>query len=273
MPEALAVKKTKAFNPYFIDERAVISFSGGRSSAYLLYQVLAEHEFVLPDYVSVVFANTGKEMPQTLDFVNACAQEWGIDIVWLEYAGKKQIKQVSYETASRNGEPFAQLIDDRNYLPNMMARFCTSELKVLPIEQYMQTDDFITVVGIRGDEPRRAAKMRDKENYAVPLADAGVTEHDIAAFWDAQDFDLALPPAGVNTLSNCDLCFLKGGAIKKSIIEHSPSLADWWIEQENKINARFRSDQPSYEAMKLIATDQGQLFDFADESIACFCGD
>jgi hypothetical protein len=39
------------------------------------------------------------------------------------------------------------------------------------------------------------------------------------------------------------------------------------------MNARFRSDQPSYEKMKLIATDQGQLFDFDDESIACFCGD
>ena len=262
-----------AINPYFIDEPAVISFSGGRSSAYMLYEILKAHGFVLPDYIKVIFANTGKEMPQTLDFVSACAVMWNIEIIWLEYSGKKQFKVVSYETASRNGEPFAKLITDKNYLPNMMARFCTSELKVLPIERYMGTKDFLTVVGIRGDEPRRVAKMRSKDNYAVPLADANISENNIRHFWSSYKFDLALPPAGINTLSNCDLCFLKGGAIKRSIIEHSPSIADWWIEQERKINARFRSDQPSYKQMQLIATDQGQLFDFADESIACFCGD
>ena len=133
--------------------------------------------------------------------------------------------------------------------------------------------DFLTVVGIRADEPRRASKIRLKDNYVLPMADAGITENDIADFWSKHEFDLAMPPAGVNTLSNCDLCFLKGLSIKQSIIEHNPFFADWWIEQETKINARFRSDQPSYKKMKIIATDQGQLFDFDDESIACFCGD
>ena len=260
-------------NPYLITEPAVISFSGGRSSAFMLYRILEAHKFKLPETVEVVFANTGKEMPQTLDFVQAVADNWGVVITWLEYTGKKQFIEVDYKTASRNGEPFAQLIEDKNYLPNMMARFCTSELKVLTIQRYMGGNDFLTVVGIRADEPRRAAKMRAKDNYGVPMADTGVTEFDIDNFWKKQTFDLELPPAGINTLSNCDLCFLKGSKIKKSIIEHRPKLADWWINQEKKINARFRSDQPSYEAMKIIASDQGQLFDFADESIACFCGD
>ena len=260
-------------NPYYINEPAVISFSGGRSSAYMLHEILKAHDFELPDYVKVIFANTGKEMPQTLDFVKDVGLNWEVDIVWLEYTGKKQFRQVTYETASRSGEPFAQLITDKNYLPNMMARFCTSELKVLTIERYMGGDDFLTVVGIRGDEPRRAAKMRSKDNYSVPLADDGVTENDIRSFWNEQHFDLAMPPAGVNTLSNCDLCFLKGYSIKQSIVEHDPSIADWWVDQEKKINARFRSDQPSYEKMKIIASDQGQLFDFDDQTIACFCGD
>ena len=259
-------------NPYFINEKAVISFSGGRSSAFMLYKILEAHDFKLPNYLSVIFCNTGKEMPQTLDFVNDCAIQWGLDIVWLEYSGKKAFKVVDYQTACRIGTPFEQLIKDRKYLPNMMARFCTSELKVLTIERYMDSD-FATVVGIRADEPRRVAKMRDKDNYFVPLADAKVTEDQIDWFWQRQKFDLAMPPAGVNTLSNCDLCFLKGGKIKQSIIEHKPSIADWWIGQEKFMSARFRSDQPSYEKMKLIASDQGQLFDFDNESIACFCGD
>jgi hypothetical protein len=36
----------------------------------------------------------------------------------------------------------------------------------------------------------------------------------------------------------------------------------------------FRKDEPSYEDMKLIASNQGSLFRFDnDESIPCFCGD
>ena len=262
-------------NPYRIECPAVISFSGGRSSAYMLYKILEAYEFSLPDDIYVIFCNTGKEMPQTLQFVADCEKHWGVDIVWLEYNGVKKFKVVTAKTASVNGEPFSQLIDDKQYLPNMMARFCTSELKVLTIDRYLKdkVDEFATVVGIRADEPRRVVKMRSKENYLVPLADADVTESQIKEFWQNNDFDLAMPPAGQNTLSNCDLCYLKGYSIKQSIVEHSPSLADWWVDQEKKINARFRSDQPSYEKMQVIATDQGQLFDFDDTSIACFCGD
>jgi 3'-phosphoadenosine 5'-phosphosulfate sulfotransferase (PAPS reductase)/FAD synthetase len=266
-------KEEAHMNYFFMKETSVVSFSGGRSSGYMLYKILEAHNFKLPPYVKVIFANTGKEMPQTLDFVNQVSKQWGVNVVWLEYTGKKQFAEVSYKTASRKGEPFAQLIKDKNYLPNMMARFCTSELKVLTIERYMGGSDFITVVGIRGDEPRRVTKMRFKDNYLVPLADSGITESDVHKFWSNQNFDLEMPPAGINTLSNCDLCFLKGYSIKQSIIEHNPLLADWWILQEKSINARFRNDQPSYEKMKLIASDQGQLFDFDNESIACFCGD
>ena len=268
--------KGKVMNPYYIDKcehGAVISFSGGRSSAYMLYKILEAHDFKLPNYIKVIFANTGKEMPQTLDFVRDVGDKWNVDIVWLEYVGKNEYKQVSHKTASRNGEPFAQLIEDKNYLPNMMARFCTSELKILTIERFMGTADYLHIVGIRGDEPRRAVKIKSKDNHHVPLYDAKVSEDQVSKFWQNQDFDLAMPPAGVNTLSNCDLCFLKGYSIKQSIIEHNPPIADWWAEQENKINSRFRFDQPSYAKMQVIATDQGQLFDFDDESIACFCGD
>ena len=35
--------------------------------------------------------------------------------------------------------------------------------------------------------------MRNKDDYLVPLADEGITEKDIKAFWDAQPFDLAIP--------------------------------------------------------------------------------
>jgi 3'-phosphoadenosine 5'-phosphosulfate sulfotransferase (PAPS reductase)/FAD synthetase len=223
------------------------------------------------DEIYTVFCNTGKEHPATLDFVRECGDRWGID-AWLEYDGKKSYKTVDYETASRNGEPFARLIEDKKYLPNMVARFCTSELKVLTIERYLKDigiTDYDMAVGIRGDEPRRLAKMRNK-GYILPLSN--ITERDVHDFWQTQDFDLGLPDAAHNLYSNCDLCFLKGGKIKQSVIREDPQLADWWIEQEVKIGGKFRSDQPDYATMKMIATDQGNLFG-DDESIPCFCGD
>jgi len=239
----------------------ICSFSGGRSSGMMLSMM----DDCLP-----IFCNTGMEHPATLDFVRDC--ESIKPIIWLEYREKKTYEVVNYQTASRNGEPFAQLITDRNYLPNPVARFCTSELKVLTIQRYLKDQgikDYEMAVGMRADEPRRVAKMRGKEDYILPLADNGITQQDVQEFWQRQSFNLSIP----STLSNCTLCFLKGYGIKQSMVNEQPQLADWWIEQERKIGATFRKDHATYADMKMIATDQ-QGFDFSDdESIACFCGE
>jgi hypothetical protein len=51
-------------------------------------------------------------------------------------------------------------------------------------------------------------------------------------------------------------------------------MADWWIEQEERIGNVFRRQHPSYRELKIMASDQGQLFDFEEEeSMSCFCGD
>ena len=243
----------------------VASFSGGRSSAMMITQM------DLSD-ATVIFCNTGKEMPETLDFVRDCEVRWGVPITWLEYKSKREYEVVSYESASRNGEPFDSLISDKNYLPNMVARFCTSELKVLTIERYLKDQgisDWETAVGIRADEPRRVAKMRQKEGYLTPLADKGITSNDVIEFWRGQEFNLNLPASGF--YSNCDLCFLKGYGIKQSLVNENPSLANWWADQEKKINARFRSDQPAYKDMIAVSGSQSDLWGY--ESIECFCGD
>lgn len=60
-------------NPYFITGPALISFSGGRTSGYMLRHILDAHDGTLPDDVVVTFANTGKEREETLRFVHDCA--------------------------------------------------------------------------------------------------------------------------------------------------------------------------------------------------------
>lgn len=283
-------------NPYFIDEPACISFSGGRTSAFMLYKVLEAHDGKLPEDVKVTFANTGKEMPETLDFVQACSENWGVDIVWLEYAGRSprqpEGKKIAYDyrynivdhkNASRNGEPFAQVISDLGgALPNPIQRWCSGQLKIRTMKRYLIDQGFetpfVSLVGLRADEPRRAAKLHGKisggQDIWCPLFVAGETKEDVAHFWQKQNFDLALPNNnGVTAWGNCDLCFLKSRKKKLSIIRERPELANWWHEQETRSKDQFDRTGPSYEQMSLIARDQGNLFDFDETSISCFCGD
>lgn len=264
-------------SPFLIDSPTCISFSGGRTSAFMLYRVLQAHQMSLPPEAKVIFANTGKEDEATLKFVHDCEKNWGINVTWLEYAldGVTPVaKVVTYETASRNGEPFESLIIKRNYLPNPVARFCTGELKILTIERYLKSigiTDFDTMIGLRADEPRRAVKMRSSK--LIPLFDVGVTQADVQAFWGAHPFDLGLQfRNGVTPSGNCDLCFLKGAHQIMSLIAERPERGVWWAAQEAKIGT-FRSDRPSYAQMLQFSKDQRDMFDPNEEAISCFCGD
>ena len=263
-------------DPFQITEPTCISFSGGRTSAYMLWRVLQSHGGKLPADAKVIFCNTGKEHEGTLNFVNDCATNWGVDIVWLEYArNESKFFVKSFDTASRHGEPFSAMIEAKSFLPNSVMRFCTTEMKIQPISRYMKSigfDEFDTMVGLRADEQRRLIKLR--QSVVAPLAQVGVSQSDVQAFWKANDFDLSLDfRNGVTALGNCDLCFMKGGHQLLSIIQQEPSRAVWWAEQEAKIGGRFSKDRPDYKSMMQFSQDQIDMFDANEETVACFCGD
>ena len=273
-------------DPFKIIEPTCISFSGGRTSAYMLWRVLQSHNGKLPDEAIVCFANTGKEDEATLKFVQACSDNWNVEIHWVEWRNADPaFARVNFETASRNGEPFEELIRKRQYLPNPVTRFCTAELKIRTIHKYLKSlgwehNETMDWVGMRADEQRRAAKIADKSR--IPLVTAKVTKEDVGAFWKLQPFDLELPNMnGVTMHGNCDLCFLKGGAQVLSLIAEKPERGIWWAKMEalalalasKPSGAVFRSDRPSYSTMIKFAADQSDMFDPNEEAIACFCGD
>jgi 3'-phosphoadenosine 5'-phosphosulfate sulfotransferase (PAPS reductase)/FAD synthetase len=262
-------------DPFVIDEPMCISFSGGRTSAYMLWRVLQSNNG-LPDEAIVCFANTGKEEEATLKFVRDCSVNWNVPIHWVEYRSNDPgWQEVTFETASRNGEPFEQLILKKKYLPNPVARFCTSELKVLSIKKFMKSkgvEEYEQMLGIRKDEERRVAKLR--AGNRTPLVDVGICQSDVQNFWNEQYFDLGLNfRDGVTALGNCDLCFLKGGNQIMSIIKGSPEKAIWWAKQENAIGGTFRSDRLNYSDMLKFSEMQLDMFGMGEESISCFCGD
>ena len=271
-------------SPYRIEGPAQIAFSGGRSSAYMLYHILDAHDGRLPNSVVVTFQNTGREMPETLDFVEACSRNWNIPIEWLEYdpAIPSLWKRVDYRTAARNGEPFAALVKRRAYLPNVVARFCTAELKIRTAKRYMLAQGFehwTTVLGLRGDEPRRVIKSlkpgKERWTNVCPIASAGVTRHAVAAFWQDQPFDLQLPNVGGRTpLGNCDMCFLKSERSIAGIMRDFPERAQWWIDLEESVSvekgklARFNK-RFSLRAIRDAVTRQGDWIFNADADFFC----
>jgi len=276
-------------DPFRITEPTCISFSGGRTSAYMLWRVLQSNSG-LPDDAVICFANTGKEEEATLRFVERCSAEWDVPITWLEYRTDEPFAVVNFKTASRNGEPFEALIRKKNYLPNPVTRFCTVELKIRPMGRYLYSIGLVDKpthgeeaawIGIRADEPRRVAKIADKSR--IPLAMSDITKTDVLNFWKSQSFDLELPNMGGVTMhGNCDLCYLKGASQIRSLIAEKPERAIWWAKMETlvKITGKpgqtagvFRSDRPSYEQMAKFAAEQQSLFDPAEEAIACFCGE
>lgn len=253
-------------DPFLIQGPAVISFSGGRTSAYMLWRILQAHGGELPHDVVALFANTGKEREETLRFVDRCAVNWGVTVIWLEAGGPRGFQFTSYGKAARNGEPFAELIARKKFTPNAMARFCTQELKVRPMLAYAALRwperPYTEAIGLRADEPWRVAKMvgRNSEQgrqCVAPLAKAGVRKEDVLAFWAAQDFDLELPRSGAG---NCDLCFLKSRRTLERLIAEDPARADWWIAQETASGGRFVTEY-SYADLKGAAVAQGDLFD------------
>lgn len=259
-----------ALNPYLITGPALISFSGGRTSGYMLRMILDAHGGTLPDDVHVTFANTGKEREETLRFVHECATRWNVRVHWLEWRARTgdvedRFEEVGLNSASRNGEPFEGLIEAKSYLPNSVMRFCTDELKIKVMKHFMVSrgyDRWTNVIGLRADEMHRVAKSRSrsdsgKERWvnALPLADAGVSVRDVTAFWMKQDFNLQLLPFE----GNCDACFLKARPKLFEVERTAPGTLQWWADMETKADATFRPEY-GYQSLIEAVQRQGDLF-------------
>ena len=219
------------------DGKVRINFSGGRTSGFMLHEILSANGN-LPERCEVVFANTGREMPETLDFVNECSVNWNVPITWLEYEvieGKPNFKTVSHNSASRDGKPFETLINHCRRLPSPYQRFCTKELKVNTMRRYAKQKNWnkwTTAIGIRADESHRALVKDDsKETCWYPLNDANVSEKDVLSFWRKQKFDLRV----IKGFGNCDGCFLKSERNLATLWKLYPERAKWWAKQESLV--------------------------------------
>lgn len=211
--------------------RLVALNSGGRTSAYMTHRLLQEKA---DEYdIKVLFANTGAEHPATLDFVHECDEQLGFNTVWLEAVvdPKKGVrtgyKVVTYETASRNSEPFVE-IAAKYGLPNTNYLHCTREMKELPIHGYLwdngwEKGEYLTAVGMRVDEPRRTKPKKPdrqtRQNKVYPLAHWWpTTKEEVLDFWEWMPFDLQIP----EHMGNCLYCHKKADSKLRRVWQEIP---------------------------------------------------
>ncbi|RUV66220.1 MAG: 3'-phosphoadenosine 5'-phosphosulfate sulfotransferase [Mesorhizobium sp.] len=266
-------------NPYLITGPALISFSGGRTSGYMVHEIVRAHGGTLPDDVHVLFANTGKEREETLRYVHECGSRWNLRIVWLEWRDTdEQFEVVGLNSASRRGEPFKALIEKKKALPNGTARWCTSFLKIVPMHGYMKSlgyeqGTYREAVGLRHDEGLRLLTMyanneRDNRQCVAPLSKSKIVKADVMAFWKGQPFDLALR----SWEGNCDFCFNKGRAIRERIARDNPDVPLWWIGEESAIGKTFAMRESVSEIVEYVQRTPMLIPDDPTEEHDVECG-
>jgi len=98
----------------------LVMFSGGKDSAALC--ILMKKAFKMCKFI---FCNTGWELPETLEYIDR------FNRMYLEN------KLITLKSKEYDG--MLDLIHKKNYMPTVHQRFCTEELKVKPIQDYIKT--------------------------------------------------------------------------------------------------------------------------------------
>lgn len=220
-------------------KRLSISFSGGRSSAVMAR--LAWQRYSPTHDIVVTFANTGAEHAETLRFVRDFEVHTGIPVVWIEAEvnpeqGKgTRARVVTYETASRDGRPFEDVVAKYG-VPGPGLPQCTSRLKLEPMQAYLrhnlgwEAGSYQTAIGLRADEMDRVSYQGLVSGRIIyPLIDAGITKAQVLAAMAQEPWDLNLPG---EHYGNCVACWKKSDRKLYTIAQDDPAHFDLFARLE-----------------------------------------
>ncbi|MEX2986839.1 phosphoadenosine phosphosulfate reductase domain-containing protein [Serratia fonticola] len=190
----------------------VVSFSGGRTSAYLVWLMLLRK--LAGEQVYFIFMDTGCEHPMTYRFVREVVKFWDIPLIVLQVDINPELGQANgytvwepkdIQTNMPALKPFLDMVKKYG-TPYLGGAFCTDRLKLVPFKKYC--DDhfgkgkYTTWIGIRADEPKRLGR-KEGISYLADISD--FEKSDILEWWEDQPFDLQIP----EHLGNCVFCIKK----------------------------------------------------------------
>lgn len=184
--------------------KKVVSFSGGRTSAYLCYLMKEMYE----DDVDFVFMDTGAEHPKTYEFVRKCNEHFGLNLTCLrtkfnpELGKANSYSIVGVDKIKHDLKPFKEMLKKYG-TPYIGGMFCTDRMKLVPFTKYCNETygrgNYETWLGIRSDEPKRLSK-KEGIRYLAEISD--FDKVDVLDWWSEMPFDLDLDEWS----GNCVFC-------------------------------------------------------------------
>jgi hypothetical protein len=198
-------------------------------------------EFVYENIV-FVFANTGLENEQTLEFTERCDTHFGLKLHWVEalvWQGERKgtgYTITDFEHAKRKGEPFEAIIQKYG-IPNQAFPHCTRELKQAPItsfgKEWFNGESYHTAIGIRIDEADRMNAKAKEMGFIYPLISRKMipaSKPMINFYWKSMPFRLQLK----GYQGNCATCWKKSDKKLYQIAQENPKAFDFMALMEEK---------------------------------------
>lgn len=220
----------------------VVSFSGGRTSAYLVWlmESIKKERNMEVDYV---FMDTGAEHPETYKFIKNVVKRFGIKLTCLRTVVNPEMgvgckyKIIDIEECVNDLKPYKDVIRKygvpKNHMPHCTLHMKTSPFKKYCIDKYGR-NNYVTWLGIRADEPRRIKEAKNIE-YMASISD--FDSDDVLDWWGLQDFDLGFD---INSgwLGNCVFCPKKSNSKLALAAIDEPELLREFDELINSDDAR-----------------------------------
>lgn len=197
------------------ETRHVLGISGGKDSS-----ALAIYMRTKVPQMEYFFCDTGAELPETYDYLNR-----------LEAALGKQIVRLN---ATRDFDHWLQVY--QGTLPSASMRWCTKNLKIKPLEEWLGDSPAISYVAIRADENRLGYVSTKPNIKAVfPFREDGIDRDGVNRILEESGIGL---PAYYEwrTRSGCYFCFFQRKHEWVGLADRHPELFERAVEYEDKVN-------------------------------------
>lgn len=204
--------------------RHVLGLSGGKDStalAYLLHKEIPQMEYF--------FCDTGKELAETYEYLERIQARLGITVTYLN--------------ADRDFDYWLNIYN--GFLPSPQMRWCTRQLKLVPLENFIGEDETLSYVAIRADE-NRDGYLSTKSNIKAiyPFKEKGIDKAGVLQLLD--ESGIGLPKYYEwRTRSGCFFCFFQRKYEWVMLAEKHPDLFAKAVayEQEHKDGRQFTWSQ------------------------------
>ena len=246
--------------------KKIVSFSGGRTSAYLCKVMIDEFG---RDNVDFIYMDTGAEHPKTYEFIRNVNKHFGLNLVCLrgdfnQPLGKgHKYNVVSIDDIGPDLKPYTALVKKYG-TPGVASAWCTSRMKEETHDKYCNEKygkgNYETWIGIRADEPRRLSGIGKREDLRYMAEITDVEKDDVLGYWSKQPFNLEID----EWLGNCVFCFKKSNLKLAAAQRDEPGLYIEWLEMIESATERDGQDRVSKHVMnrkKMTLKDVIATFD------------